>query len=70
VNAADAAIRWFVDAQTGHILKETYRALSQDVPAQGETDFDNWKPIAGLTLPLLRTTSGRVRIRAWRITGR
>jgi len=54
VNAAGAAIRWFVDPQTGHILKETYRTLSQSGPLQGETDFDNWKPISGLTLPLVR----------------
>jgi len=54
VNAAGAAIRWFVDPQSGHILKETYRTLSQAGPAQGETDFDNWKSISGLTLPLMR----------------
>jgi len=54
VNAAGAAIRWFVDPQTGHILKETYMTLSQEGPAQGETDMDNWKPISGLTLPLTR----------------
>src|SRR5229473_6554424 len=54
VNAAGAAIRWFVDPQTGHILKETYRTLSQSGPVQGETDFDNWKSISGLTLPLVR----------------
>jgi len=54
VNAAGAAIRWFVDPQTGHILKETYMTLSQGGPVQGETDFDNWKPIGGLTLPVVR----------------
>ncbi len=54
VNAAGAAIRWFVDPQTGHILKETYRTLSQSGPVLGETDFDNWKSISGLTLPLIR----------------
>jgi zinc protease len=54
VNAAGASIRWFVDPQTGHILKETYPTLSQGGPAQGETDMDNWKPISGLTLPLVR----------------
>ena len=54
VNAAGAAIRWFVDPQTGHILKETYMTLSQGGPVQGETDMDNWKPISGLTLPLVR----------------
>ena len=54
VNAAGASIRWFVDPQTGHILKETYRTLSQGGPVQGETDMDDWKPISGLNLPLLR----------------
>src|SRR6202167_2785335 len=54
VNAAGTAIRWFVDRQSGHILKETYRTLSQGQPVQGETDLDNWKPVNGLTLPLLR----------------
>jgi zinc protease len=54
VNAAGTAIRWFVDPQTGHILKETYRTLSQGGPVQGETDMDDWKPLGGLTLPLVR----------------
>jgi len=54
VNAAGTAIRWYVDPQSGHILKETYRTLSQGQPAQGETDMDNWRQVNGLTLPLLR----------------
>jgi outer membrane lipoprotein-sorting protein len=54
VNAAGAAIRWFVDPSTGHILKETYQTLAQSGPVQGETVMENWKPIDGLTLPLLR----------------
>jgi zinc protease len=54
VNAAGAAIRWFVDPQTGHILKETYRTLGPSGPAQGETIMENWKPLGGLTVPLVR----------------
>jgi zinc protease len=54
INAAGASIRWFVDPQTGHILKETYRTIGQHGPVQGETDLDNWKPLSGLTLPMLR----------------
>ena len=54
VNAAGTTIRWFVDPESGRILKETYRTLSQGGPVQGETDMDNWKPISGLNLPLLR----------------
>jgi hypothetical protein len=54
VNAAGTPIRWFVDPQNGHILKETYKTLNQGGPVQGETDMDNWKSISGLNLPLLR----------------
>jgi zinc protease len=54
VNAAGAAIRWFVDPQTGHILKETYRTLGPSGPVQGETIMENWKPLGGLTVPLVR----------------
>jgi outer membrane lipoprotein-sorting protein len=54
VNAAGTAIRWYVDPQSGHILKETYRTLSQGQSVPGETDMDNWKQVNGLTLPLLR----------------
>ena len=54
VNAAGASIRWFVDPQSGHILKETYRTLNQGGPVQGETDLDNWKSVNGLTVPFLR----------------
>ena len=41
-------------ADTGHILKETYPTLSQGGPVQGETDFDNWKSVGGLNIPLVR----------------
>jgi zinc protease len=54
VSAAGAVLRWFVDPASGRILKETYMTLSQDTPVQGETDMENWKPIGGLTLPLMR----------------
>jgi zinc protease len=54
VNADGTAIRWFVDPQSGHILKETYQTLNQGQPVQGETDLDNWKPVNGLNIPFVR----------------
>ncbi len=54
VNAAGAAIRWYVDPNTGHILKETYRTLSRTGPVDGETTMENWKALGGLTIPVLR----------------
>jgi hypothetical protein len=54
VNAAGAAIRWFVNPSDGHILKETYVTLGRTGPAQGETAMDDWKTVNGLTIPLQR----------------
>src|SRR5580700_9255037 len=54
VNAAGTAIRWFVDPQNGHILKETYRTLNQGQPAQGETDMGDWKSVNGVNVPFVR----------------
>jgi zinc protease len=54
VNADGTPIRWFVDPQNGHILKETYRTLSQGGPVQGETDMDNWQSVNGLNIPFVR----------------
>jgi zinc protease len=54
VNSAGAAIRWFLDPQNGHILRETYMTLSQSGPVQGETSMENWKTVDGLTIPMLR----------------
>jgi len=54
VSSAGASVRWFVDPKTGRILKETYKTLSQGQPVQGETDFDDWKPVNGLNLPFTR----------------
>jgi zinc protease len=54
VNAAGTGIRWFVDPQSGHILKETYRTLNQGQPVQGETDMDDWKPVNGVNVPFVR----------------
>ena len=54
VNADGARLRWFVDPQTGHILKETYKTLGQHGPVQGETDLDDWKTLGGITVPTVR----------------
>jgi zinc protease len=54
VNADGAALRWYVDEPTGRILKQTYATLAEGKPARGETDFSDWKPMGGLTIPTVR----------------
>ena len=43
-------MRWFVDPQTGHILREDYEAMGQSGPFHGETDLSDWKTTDGITL--------------------
>jgi len=47
-------MRWFIDPQNGHILRETYPTMSQSGPVQGQTDLENWQTTDGVTLPRLR----------------
>jgi hypothetical protein len=55
VNIAGTSVRWLVDPMNGHILKATYPTFSQSgEPVQGETIFDDWKTLDGLTVPMLR----------------
>jgi zinc protease len=54
ISGAGVSIRWFVDAQSGRILGETYEAMGQSGPSHDETSFDDWKTADGLTLPYMR----------------
>ncbi len=51
VSGSGVTIRWYVDPQSGRILRETYQAMGQTELFAGETDFENWETQDGLTLP-------------------
>lgn len=53
VSVGDMTIRWFVDPQSGHILRESYETLGRSGPVPGETDLSDWKTTDGITLPAL-----------------
>jgi len=44
-------LRWSVDPQSGHVLRETYQTVGRSGPVEGETDLEDWKTADGLTLP-------------------
>ncbi len=54
VNGAGVSIRWFVDPQSGRVLRETYESMSPAGPSHDKTIFEDWKTVDGLTLPYLR----------------
>ncbi len=59
VSDGDMTIRWFVDPQTGHILRETY-ATAGAMPRQ--TELIDWKTSDGITLPYLHKNSENGRL--------
>ena len=54
VSGPGVTMRWFVDPQTGKIVRETYKAVGQSGPFDGETAFSDWKDVDGLNLPFHR----------------
>jgi outer membrane lipoprotein-sorting protein len=60
VNADGVEVRWFVDPQSGRILRATWKSMGPAGPGDMVADFADWKPVAGLTLPfkVTRTRSG------------
>jgi len=54
INGAGVTLRWFVDAQSGRILGETYEGMGPSGPSHNETTFEDWKTADGLTLPYTR----------------
>ncbi len=54
VSGPGVSLRWFVDPQTGKIVRETYKTVGRSGPADGETAFSDWKTVDGLNLPFHR----------------
>lgn len=53
VSTGDMTIRWFVDPQSGHVLREIYQTLGRSGPVPGQTDLSDWQTTDGITLPTM-----------------
>jgi len=53
IRSGDMAIRWFVDPESGHVVRETYQAIGRTGPFHGQTDLSDWKTNDGITLPAM-----------------
>jgi len=59
VNADGAQVRWFVDPQTGHVLRTVAQAMGMGGPAEQVIDFSEWKDVEGISVPFkLKITQG------------
>ena len=51
VNADGATVRWYVDPQTGHVLRTSAQSMGMGGPTERVTDYAEWKEVEGMSLP-------------------
>jgi len=51
INADGAQVRWYVDPQTGHILRSSAQSTGMGGPAEQVVDYSEWKEVEGMNLP-------------------
>jgi outer membrane lipoprotein-sorting protein len=55
VSGPGVSFVWFVDPETGRVLRTTYKSMGQSGMVDSETDFSDWRPVeGGLNLPFHR----------------
>jgi hypothetical protein len=55
VSGPGVRFEWFVDPETGRVVRTTYKSMSQSGMVDSETDFSDWRPVeGGLSLPFHR----------------
>jgi hypothetical protein len=55
VNADGAEVRWFVDPQSGRILRAAWKSMGPAGPGEMVVEYADWKSVAGFTLPFKET---------------
>jgi zinc protease len=59
VNADGAQVRWYVDPQTGHVLRTSAQSMGMAGPAEQVIDYSGWNEVEGISLPFkLKITQG------------
>jgi len=51
INADGAQVRWYVDPQTGHILRTSAQTTGMGGPGEQVVDYSEWKEVEGMSLP-------------------
>jgi zinc protease len=54
VSGPGVDMRWFVDPQSGKVIRETYQSMGRSGLENSETTFSDWRPVNGLNIPFHR----------------
>ena len=57
VDADGAQTRWWVDAQTGRILRTAARSVGMGGSGQQRVDYSDFRPVGGVVVPFKQTIS-------------
>jgi zinc protease len=55
VNADGAEVRWFIDPQSGRILRSSWQSMGMGGPGEIVVDYADWKSVGGISLPSKET---------------
>jgi zinc protease len=59
VDADGVQVRWYVDSQTGHILRSSAQSVGMVGPTEQVVDYSEWKDVEGISLPFkLKVSQG------------
>ena len=53
VGGAIPSLRWYIDPNNGHILREKYKAMGPSGAFDAEAELSDWRTVDGLTLPYI-----------------
>jgi hypothetical protein len=54
ISSQGVPMRWYIDPQSGRIVRELYPAMGRSGPVVGQTDVAEWKSFDGINLPAKR----------------
>lgn len=57
INSGGDQLRWFVDPQTGHVLRAQFQGNGPTGPGTQVVDFSDWKAIDGVSVPFHQEVS-------------
>ncbi len=60
VNADGAEVRWFVDPQSGRIIRASWQSMGMGGSGETVADYTDWKSVEGISVPFkeIRTRGG------------
>ncbi len=57
INADGSHARWYVDPNSGRVLRAVFQRHTPSGPVETTTDYSDWRTVNGITLPFKRTIS-------------